>query len=1103
MYRTSFTRFALVLTAALSVGSVALGASVSSLLDGKDALQCYRTSGSKIVRCRNLRTGEDWKVFTSASDPTWMGAINRDGTKLTTVENKRIVVVNLDGSHKRTLTSSDTDNASFWRDSSGRDWVIYNGELGSKYSLNGSTWRVRIDPVTNQPEESTREKILNKHFDSGMTGDGRYVGRTYAESRLYDLQSGVMSPHLNGSQNCVASVNPGDKPWMMYEKEPAHHDVVISEWRRSDNSARYIWQYHYGSGEVFGLWSCSDNRYAMMRKGSQLYLVKLQVDTSGSGNNTGSYQEAGTGVPNYVGRLWVGTLDATNDPPSASIATPANGATYTAGDTLSYSGSASDPEDGALSAGSLAWSIDRSGDGLGAVHTSTGGSGSYTLPGDLTTDTTYTVTLTATDSDGASDSVTRAVTVSPAPPPDTPPTATIATPADGATYTAGATLSYSGSGSDAEDGTLSGGSLAWSIDRSGDGQGAVHTSTGTSGSYALPADLAAVTTYTIRLTATDSDGNTDDDTHTITVNPATPSNDPPTASIAAPADGATYTAGDTLSYTGGASDPEDGALSGGNLVWEIDRSGDGQGAVHTSTGAAGSYVLPADLTVDTVYTVKLVATDSGGATHSVIHTVTASPAPPADTPCVVSFTTPADGATVVGTVGVNATGHDADAGSADGDGIASVLFELLDGATVVASHQENVVTYDWSVDTTAHANGSYVLRATASSTPAAGGGSSQAQVTIVIDNPLPQRDADDPADTVAGLDVDYYELTDPQVLPDFASMSPYASDVVTALDFPTTSAAFATSGRADDVGAVFSGYVSVPADGTYAFYTESDDGSALYIGSTLVVDNDGKHAMEEQSGTIGLKAGMHALRVEFFEAQYGAGLHVRYEGPGIAKTVIPSSALLRVPSSPTVPDVVITSPASGEVWYVGTTRRIVWDTTLDDCAIYYNVDGGAWQSVNASIDVTSPHWLDLPWLVPDAPSTACRILISGYFGESPTESGVFEIRAVTDADGDGMDDGWETAHFGDTSRDGADDADGDGLTDLDEFMNGTDPGVADASDGVLDTVAFSCAAGAGAGAWPAALLLCLLAATLARAARPRHTPRICPAARRSRCGGAA
>jgi hypothetical protein len=47
--------------------------------------------------------------------------------------------------------------------------------------------------------------------------------------------------------------------------------------------------------------------------------------------------------------------------------------------------------------------------------------------------------------------------------------------------------------------------------------------------------------------------------------------------------------------------------------------------------------------------------------------------------------------------------------------------------------------------------------------------------------------------------------------------------------------------------------------------------------------------------------------------------------------------------------------------------------------------------------------------------------------------------AITDSDGDGMDDQWELDYFGTLARDGTGDFDGDGATDLFEFLTGTDP----------------------------------------------------------------
>jgi uncharacterized protein (TIGR03382 family) len=209
---------------------------------------------------------------------------------------------------------------------------------------------------------------------------------------------------------------------------------------------------------------------------------------------------------------------------------------------------------------------------------------------------------------------------------------------------------------------------------------------------------------------------------------------------------------------------------------------------------------------------------------------------------------------------------------------------------------------------------------------------------------------------------------------------------VSAIDFASSSGEFATSARVDDVGAVFTGYLNVPADGTYTLSLTSDDGSALYVGSTKVVDNDGLHGMTEVSGTIGLKAGPHSLRVEFFENAGGAGLIARWAGPGIAAQAIPAAAFVHL----------------------------------------------------------------------DA--------------------------AVADTDGDGIDDAWEEAHFGDLSRDGTGDADGDGISDYEEYVQGSDPSVANGGGDADDTTAggtnmFSCG---GPGVAPLAAFLMLALAMLAR-----------------------
>jgi len=64
-------------------------------------------------------------------------------------------------------------------------------------------------------------------------------------------------------------------------------------------------------------------------------------------------------------------------------------------------------------------------------------------------------------------------------------------------------------------------------------------------------------------------------------------------------------------------------------------------------------------------------------------------------------------------------------------------------------------------------------------------------------------------------------------------------------------------------------------------------------------------------------------------------------------------------------------------------------------------------------------------------------LVAGDFND---RRDVFVLKlGGIDSDHDGMDDDWEMAYFGTLARDGTGDFDGDGMTDLQEFLAGTDP----------------------------------------------------------------
>jgi hypothetical protein len=79
--------------------------------------------------------------------------------------------------------------------------------------------------------------------------------------------------------------------------------------------------------------------------------------------------------------------------------------------------------------------------------------------------------------------------------------------------------------------------------------------------------------------------------------------------------------------------------------------------------------------------------------------------------------------------------------------------------------------------------------------------------------------------------------------------------------------------------AVLKGFFEVKVAGAYDFWTESDDGSSLWIdNSTRVVDNGGLHGKQKMKGTVSLSRGIHSILVQIFQAGDGVYLQISYSG---------------------------------------------------------------------------------------------------------------------------------------------------------------------------------------------------------------------------------
>ena len=189
-----------------------------------------------------------------------------------------------------------------------------------------------------------------------------------------------------------------------------------------------------------------------------------------------------------------------------------------------------------------------------------------------------------------------------------PPTAVAtATPAGGPTPL---TVTFDATGSTdpdpADQGRLS---YAWDLD----GDGVVDSTAAT-----VTHTYTTVGSYTARLTVTDTLGASDTDTVLVTAG-----NSPPTAVMDAPAVGTTWRVGDTVTFSGHATDPEQGTLPASALSWHLR-------LLHCSSPtnchthylqdfdavASGSFTAP-DHEYPAYLELDLVATDAAGLTSTV------------------------------------------------------------------------------------------------------------------------------------------------------------------------------------------------------------------------------------------------------------------------------------------------------------------------------------------------------------------------------------------------------------------------------------------------------------------------------------------------------
>jgi len=114
----------------------------------------------------------------------------------------------------------------------------------------------------------------------------------------------------------------------------------------------------------------------------------------------------------------------------------------------------------------------------------------------------------------------------------------------------------------------------------------------------------------------------------------------------------------------------------------------------------------------------------------------------------------------------------------------------------------------------------------------------------------------------------YFIPEESEQLPDFSRLRPQGTISTTVLNIQPQSFTVGFPGVTDRFewfAIDYRGRIMLPQAGTYLFRLTSDDGSKLHIDGREVIDNDGIHGVDWKEAEVTLSAGIHDVRVQYFQ----------------------------------------------------------------------------------------------------------------------------------------------------------------------------------------------------------------------------------------------